>query len=57
MILLALCVSVFPLCVETKKTSSVVIGVIVGAAILAIAGLALIGFYLIRSRRRSLEGK
>ncbi|XP_022139493.1 G-type lectin S-receptor-like serine/threonine-protein kinase At4g27290 [Momordica charantia] len=41
---------------ETKKTSSVVVGVIIGAAVLAIAGLVLVGFYLIRSRRRSLEG-
>lgn len=39
-----------------KKTSSVVVGVIIGATVLVIAGLVLIGFYIIRSKRRSLEG-
>ncbi|KAL0553739.1 hypothetical protein IC582_007643 [Cucumis melo] len=40
---------------ETKKTSSAVVGIIVGAAALVILGLVLIGFYVIRSKRRNLE--
>ncbi|KAA0045642.1 G-type lectin S-receptor-like serine/threonine-protein kinase [Cucumis melo var. makuwa] len=41
---------------ETKKTSSSVVGVIIGAAAQVILGLVLIGFYVIRSKRRNLEG-
>lgn len=49
---------VFVSSVETKKTNSgAVVGVIVGAAVVVIAGLGLVGFYMIRSRRRSMEGK
>ncbi|XP_038897081.1 G-type lectin S-receptor-like serine/threonine-protein kinase At4g27290 [Benincasa hispida] len=41
---------------ETKKMSSLVVGVIVGATVLVIAGLVLIGFYMMRNKKRNVEG-